>query len=87
MVFDGVLTKRIFGVQIEYLRYVSWVFKNNVFLWIMLAFIVFSAFYYSCRRSDKERNMKKTIKKLKEEDKHGIELMKMKEERDKQDMV
>ena len=31
--------------------------------------------------------MKKTIKKLKEEDKHGIELMKMKEERDKQDMI
>ena len=46
MVSGGVLTQRIFGVQIEYLRYVSWVFKNNVFLWIMLAFIVFSAFYY-----------------------------------------
>lgn len=41
----------------------------------------------SCRKSDKERKMKKTIQKLKEEDKHGIELMKKKEERDKQDMA
>lgn len=31
--------------------------------------------------------MKKTIKKLKEEDKHGIELKKMKEERDAKEMV
>ncbi|OAO13185.1 LMBR1 integral membrane family protein [Blastocystis sp. ATCC 50177/Nand II] len=77
----------IFGVQIEYLRYVSWLFKHNVFLWIMLAFIVFACFYYSCRRSDKERKMRKTMKKLKEEDKHGIELKKMKEERDAKEMV
>ena len=40
------LTTGIFGVQIEYLRYVSWLFKHNVFLWIMLAFIVFACFYY-----------------------------------------
>ena len=31
--------------------------------------------------------MKKTIQKLKEEDQHGIELMKKKEERDKQHMA
>lgn len=44
----------IFGVQIEYLRYVSWLFKNNVFLWIMLAFIIFACFYYVVVESDFE---------------------------------
>ncbi|KAK8827382.1 hypothetical protein WA538_003345 [Blastocystis sp. DL] len=77
----------IFGVQMEYLRFVSWLFQNNFFMWLMLAFIFLSAIYYSCRRTDKERKMKKTIQKLKEEDQHGIELMKKKEERDKQDMA
>lgn len=40
------LIQGIFGVQIEYLRYVSWLFKNNVFMWIMLVFIILSAIYY-----------------------------------------
>ena len=42
----GDLIARIFGVQMEYLRFVSWLFKNNFFMWLMLVFIVLSAIYY-----------------------------------------
>ena len=38
----------------------------------------------SCRKSDKQRKLEKTMKKLDQADKHGIELKKMKEERDKE---
>ena len=37
---------RIFGVQMEYLRFVSWLFKNNFFMWLMIVFILLSAIYY-----------------------------------------
>lgn len=42
----GDLMARIFGVQMEYLRFVSWLFKNNFFMWLMLVFIILSAIYY-----------------------------------------
>ena len=40
------MTAGIFGVQMEYLRFVSWLFQNNFFMWLMLAFILLSAIYY-----------------------------------------
>ena len=46
----------LFGSQIEHMRWFSYMYEYNIFLYIVLAMLLLSVIYFSCRPSDRMHN-------------------------------
>jgi len=51
----------IWGVQIKYLQFFRYFFKNNVFLWILVIFTALSMLYLICNPTDKQADIEQEL--------------------------
>lgn len=51
----------IWGVQIKYLQFFKYFFKNNVFLWILVIFTALSMLYLTCYPKDKQADIEQEL--------------------------
>jgi hypothetical protein len=48
--------RQLFGVQVENLRFFTWFWRTNIFIYLFMCFVVLTGLYLACKPKDQAAN-------------------------------